>query len=356
MKARVISLALFLGVISAGSVTTALAAVNAYQQTNFVSSVPNTATHFDPNFVNAWGIASLPGQPFFIANNGRGLVRTYNAIGDTVLPVGFGLAPAAGSTKNPSPSGIVGNPTDEFIVDGFASQFLIATEVGTISGWATENGNLPALAVKVIDNSAQSAVYKAIAVLTPDCCSAFLAVTNFHSGEIEAYTGFFSPLAPPGSFTDPALPAGYAPFGIQVIGTQVFVTYALQNAMKHNPVVGAGRGIVSVFDLEGNFVRRFATHGQLNAPWAVAKAGPNFGPFSNAILIGNSGDGTISGYDSNGKFLSRLKDKTGKVIVIPGLLGLRFGAGGTGDPNTLYFTAGPNQGRAGLFGALTVSK
>jgi uncharacterized protein (TIGR03118 family) len=173
---------------------------------------------------------------------------------------------------------------------------------------------------------------------------------------VETYTSFFSPLAPPGSFTDPTLPTGYAPFGIQVIGKQVFVTYALQDATKRNPVAAPGHGIVSIFDLEGNFIRRFATHGALNAPLAVAKAGPKFGRFSNAILIANFGDGTISGYDSTGKFLARLKDKTGNVIAIYGLQGLKFGAGGTGNPNILYFTAGPNQGRAGLFGALSVSK
>jgi len=357
VKQAIIFLACFLGMISAGGAMNAAAQANAYQQTNLVSSVPQTATHFDRNLLNAWGIATLPGQPFYIVDNHRGSVKTYDALGDAVLPVGFAILPPEGSTKASRPSAIVGNPTDDFIVDSFASLFLIAAEDGTVSGWASENGDLPSFAVRAVDNSSQGAVYKGIAVLTPACCSPFLAVTNFHSGEVEAYTGFFSPLAPPGSFTDPALPAGYAPFGMQVIGNQVFVTYAVQDAAKHDPVPGAGHGIVSIFDLEGNFVKRFATGGPLNTPWGVAKASSKFGTFSNAILIGNLGDGTIEAFNPvTGKFLGRLKDKTGNYIVNHRLLGLTFGSGGTGDPNTLYFTAGPNLGKDGLFGAISVSK
>jgi len=249
------------------------------------------------------------------------------------------------------------NPTDEFILNGIASQLLIAAEDGTISGWASVNGNLPSVAVQGVDKSSEGAVYKGITVLTPACCAPFLAVTNFHSGFVESFTSFFVRLAPPGSFTDPALPAGYAPFGIQLIGNQVFVTYAVQDAAKHDPVLGAGHGIVSIFDMEGNFVKRFATGGPLNTPWGVAKASSKFGPFSNAILIGNLGDGTIEAFNATtGKFLGRLKDTAGNYIVNHRLLGLTFGSVGTGDPNTLYFTAGPNQGKDGLFGAISVSK
>ena len=357
MKPRTIFLACFLGVISAGNVLSAAAQSNAYQQTNLVSNVPQTAAHLDRNLLNPWGIAFIPGQAFFIAANHHGGVRPYDAAGKQR---------ESGAVCDPSrrrrddaanTSGIVVNPTDEFILDGAPSQFLIAAEDGTISGWASVNGNLPSVAAQAVDNSSQGAVYKGIAVLTPTCCAPFLAVTNFHSGFVEPYTGFFVPLAPPGSFTDPALPAGYAPFGIQVIGNQVFVTYALQDAAKHDPVPGAGHGIVSIFDLEGNFVKRFATGGPLNTPWGVAKASSKFGVFSNAILIGNLGDGTIEAFHPvTGKFLGRLKDKTGNYIVNHRLWGLTFGSGGTGDPNTLYFTAGPNQGNGGLFGAIAVSK
>lgn len=353
MKQKTLFLACFLGILSAGSVMDAAAQSNAYQQTNLASSVPGLALQTDPNLVNPWGIA-LVGQTFFVADNHRGIVKTYDAFGDSVFPGMFALFPSKLSNSRPMPSGIVANPTDEFVLNGFASQVLIATEDGTISGWATENGDLPQFASQAIDNSLQRAVYKGIAILTPECCAPFLAVTNFNSGFVEPYTSFFAPLAPPGSFTDPNLPAGYAPFGIQVIGNQVFITYALQDATKHDPVIGPGHGIVNIFDLEGNFVKRFATHGALNAPWGVAKAG-NFGRFSNDILIANFGDGTISAYaPATGRFLGRLKDKSGAVIVNSGLRGLIFGKAGMGNPSTLYFVAGPNHGKDGLFGSISV--
>jgi len=355
VKQRILFLACFLGVISAGGAVRAAAQGNAYQQTNLVSNVPKAATHTDRNLVNPWGIAFIPGQPFFLADNARGVVRTYNAAGVEELPGLFGVLPPAGDTTPSKPSGIVGNFTADFVLDGAASQFLVATEDGTISGWASVDSDFPTFAALAVDNSKQGAVYKGIAVLTPYCCAPFLVVTNFNSGFIEPYTSFFVPLAPPGSFTDPTLPKGYAPFGIQVVEDQVFVTYALQDAKKHDPVVGAGRGIVSIFDLEGNFVKRFVTHGRLNAPWGVAKASAKFGLFSNDILIGNFGDGTISAFDPlTGQFLGRLKDETGKVIVNAGLRGLAFAASPTGHPNTLYFTAGPKQGQDGVFGSITV--
>jgi uncharacterized protein (TIGR03118 family) len=357
VKHRIIFLACFLGVISAGSAVNAAAQTNTYQQVNLVSDLAHTATHTDRGLLNPWGIAVIPGQAFFISANHHGGVRLYDAAGNNVNPVQFGIPPADGETTRPTPSGIVVNATDEFILNGAASQLLIAAENGTISGWASVNGNLPSVAAQGVDNSAQGAVYKGIAVLSPACCAPFLAVTNFNSGFVESFTGFFVRLAPPGSFTDPALPAGYAPFGIQVIGNQVFVTYALQDAAKHDPVLGAGHGIVSIFDLEGNFVKRFATGGPLNTPWGVTKASANFGAFSNAILIGNYGDGTIEAFNAvTGKFLGRLKDKTGNYIVNHRLWGLTFGSGGTGDPNTLYFTAGPNLGKDGLFGAIAFSR
>jgi hypothetical protein len=158
-----------------------------------------------------------------------------------------------------------------------------------------------------------------------------------------------------GSFTDPTLPAGYAPFGIQPIGSQIVVSYALQDAAKHDPVAGAGNGYVSVFDTNGNFSQRLASNGTLNAPWGIVQASASFGLFSNDLLIGNFGDGTISAFDNHGNFLGQLKDQTGAAIVNASLWALVFGAGGTGDPNTLYFTAGLAKEGHGLFGAIAAS-
>ena len=206
----------------------------------------------------------------------------------------------------------------------------------------------------MVDHSQSGAVYTGLEILNPACCAPFLAVANFRSGLVETYTVNSSPLAPPGSFTDPNLPAGYAPFGMRILSNQVFVTYAVQDASKQNPVFGAGNGIVDIFDLEGNFVKRFATGGALNAPWGVTQASASFGPFSNAILVGNFGDGTINAFDAaTGNFIGQLTDGNGQVIVMDGLHALAFRADGFGDPNSLYFTAGINNGQDGLFGAIT---
>jgi hypothetical protein len=134
------------------------------------------------------------------------------------------------------------------------------------------------------------------------------------------------------------------------------VTYAVQDGPKHDPVKAAGNGIVNVFDLDGNFVKRFASNGPLNAPWGVVQASSNFGAFSNDILIGNFGDGMINVFDpTTGNLLGQLKDSTGAPIVNGSLWALVFGAGGTGEPNTLYFTAGLTNEQHGLFGAITVN-
>jgi hypothetical protein len=57
--------------------------------------------------------------------------------------------------------------------------------------------------------------------------------------------------------------------------------------------------------------------------------------------VGNFGDGTINAFDTTGKFLGQLTDSSNKVLVNPGLWDMVFGGGGpSGDPNTLYLTAG----------------
>ncbi|MBZ5568388.1 MAG: TIGR03118 family protein [Acidobacteriia bacterium] len=307
------------------------------------------AAHTDPRLINPWGIAFVPGQPFWVADNNSGFATTYDANGVSQFNV---LIPAPrGSASPATPTGVVVAQTGGFILGGAPSQFLVATEDGTISGW-NGTGN----AILAIDHSTAGAVYKGLAILSPACCATFLVVANFHSGSIEAYTLSFEPLAPPGSFTDPGLPAGFAPFNIQQVGDQVFVTYAKQDAAKHDPVNAPGNGIVDIFDLEGNFVERYALGGTLNSPWSVVQASKDFGRFSNDILIGNFGDGTINAFDpATGDFLGQLKDQTGATITNASLWGLVFGAGGTGDTNTLYFTAGlANEGH-GLFGAITAA-
>ena len=330
-------------------VSAAAAQSTAYQQTNLVSDTSGNAAHTDPLLINPWGIAFVPGQELWIAANNSGFSQQYDASGNAAAPASVKVPPPAGSTAAATPTGVVVNTTGLF----GSAVFLFATEDGTISTWAPANN---VNAVLALDHSTAGAVYKGLALLQPTNTAAFLAVANFNSGLVETYTSGFALLAPPGSFTDPNLPAGYAPFNIQPIGNEVFVTYALQDSAKHDPVHGAGNGIVSVFNADGTFVKRYASNGMLNAPWGVVQASANFGQFSNDILIGNFGDGTINAFDpTTGDWLGQLKDVNGAPIVNGSLWALVFGAGGTGDPNTLYFTAGLSNEQHGLFGAITMA-
>ena len=336
-----------LGLVLSFCIVTAAAQTNSYQQTNLVSDMAGVANNTDSKLINPWGISFFPGQPFWIADNNSGYSTIYDANGVSQFSV---LIPAPPGDASPAtPTGTVINQTSGFKVNGFPSQFLFDSEDGTISGWYN-SGN----AVLLVNRSTNGAVYKGLAMIA-NASGSFLVATNFNSGQVEVFDSNFNLATLAGSFTDPSLPAGYAPFGIQPIGSQVFVTYALQDGAKHDPVSGAGNGFVSVFDVNGNFVNRFASNGTLNAPWGTVQASSSFGMFSNDLLIGNFGDGTVNAFDAKGNYLGQLKDQTGATITNGSLWALVFGAGGTGDPNTLYFTAGLAKEGHGLFGALAAS-
>ena len=205
-----------------------------------------------------------------------------------------------------------------------------------------------------INNSAmgKGAVYKGLAIATDGTGATFLYVTNFRAGTVEKYDGGFNLVD---TFTDPKLPKNYAPFNVVLINGKLFVTFAVQNAAKHDDVAGQGHGIVDTFDLTGNMLQRLAQHGQLDSPWGVALTPANFGELSGTLWIGNFGNGQINAYHpDSGKFISKVRDPKGKSIVIDGLWAITFGSGllNGGSSNTLYFTAGPNGETDGLFGSL----
>ena len=339
-----------LSTLGVGLLTTAVAAqTTAYQQTNLVSDVSGSAAHTDPLLINPWGIAFQPGSVFWIPANNSGFSQQYDASGNAGTPASVKIPPPAGSTAAATPTGVVYNATSAFA----PSTFIFATEDGTLSTWYSPNGNNAVLA---LDHSSSSAVYKGLALVQPASSAPFLAVANFHSGLVETYASGFVAVAPAGSFTDPNLPAGYAPFNIQPIGNQLFVTYAVQDSAKHDPVNAAGNGIVNIFNPDGTFVKRFTSNGALNSPWGVAQASPDFGQFSNDILIGNFGDGLINVFDpATGNSVGQIKDANGTAIANGSLWSLVFGADGTGDPNTLYFTAGLANEQHGMFGTITVA-
>ena len=165
-----------------------------------------------------------------------------------------------------------------------------------------------------------------------------------------------------GSFSDPAAPAGYAPFNIQNLGGKLYVTFAQQDAAGHDDVPGVGHGLIDVFDPVTHTFTRLVTGSAaggtvdaLNSPWGMALAPSGFGPFGGDLLVGNFGDGTINAFDpTTGAFLGTLSDQSGNPLVNPGLWGLTFGNGGNGgDKNSLYFTAGGADEASGVFGEIS---
>jgi uncharacterized protein (TIGR03118 family) len=308
---------------------------NSYSQTNLVSNTAGVATTTDSQLQNPWGISFVPNMDFWIANNNSGTSTLYDDHGnkDNALVVTI-----PGASHNPNgnctpgcPTGTVANSNGSYFGGG---QFLFDTEDGIVANWTGASNN----ASIAFDNSASGAVYKGLALLN----DTFLLAANFNSGKVDVLDRNFNLTSLSGSFTDPNLPAGLAPHGIHVIGNQVYVAYAMQDGPKHDAQPGAGLGQVDIFDSNGNFVSTFVpAGGKLNAPWGVVATPAGFGGFSNAILIGDFGDGTINAYDPTGKFLGQLMDSSSKVLVNPGLWDMVFGAGGvTGSPDTLFITAG----------------
>jgi uncharacterized protein (TIGR03118 family) len=323
--------------------------INAYSQTNLVSDIPGQAAFTDANLVNPWGIAFGPTSPVWISDNHTGVSTLYKGDGQSV-PLVVTIPPPGGSPPGTTaaPTGVVFNGGSSFTGD----KFIFATEDGTIAGWQGADGTSA-----VLSATTASAVYKGLA-LGNNGSGDFIYAANFNSGKIDVFDTNYSPVNLAGNFTDPTLPAGYAPFNVENIAGKLYVTYALQNGSKHDDVAGPGHGYVDVFDTNGNFVERLISAGALNSPWGMAVAPIGFGPFSNDLLIGNFGDGTINAFDLiNGNLLGTLEDGKGNPIIIQGLWGLQFGNGALGfDTKALYFTAGiPGSGHLedhGLFGDL----
>jgi uncharacterized protein (TIGR03118 family) len=324
---------------------------------------------------NAWGIAfTAAGSPFWVNDNATGCATLYDGTGVKItalqvsIPLPGNFVPVTSchpsDPNNPpnaapaAPTGIVWNPSAAFLVPGTKIQalFIFSTEDGTLSAWA--GGLNPAdNAVLAADESPSGAVYKSLAfAVNPK--GAFLFAANFSNGTVDVFgpngmDGMFTKTTLDGSFTDPEIPPGYAPFNIVNVDGDLFVTYAKQDAEKHDDVAGPGHGFVDVFDTSGHLLRRFDSRGRLNSPWGVARASFAFGPWSGKILIGNFGDGRINVFNNDGTFLDQLEDSHGRPLVIDGLWTLTLGGGLHSSPDTLYFSAGPNGETNGLFGTIT---
>jgi uncharacterized protein (TIGR03118 family) len=312
--------------------------IGEYAQTNLVSDIPGLAAQTDPNLVNPWGIAASATSPFWISDNGSGLTTLYNSAGTPQSLVVTIPGPGTGAS---SPTGQVFNGSGQFNGDNF----IFATEDGTIAGW---RGALGTKAETLFNNSSSGAVYKGLALGTTGQ-GTYLYAANFHNNSIDVFPSSGAPTLA-GKFADPNLPAGYAPFNVQNIGGQLYVTYAKQNATGHDDVAGAGNGFVSIFDLNGNFVKRLASNGSLNSPWGLALAPSGFGAVGGDLLVGNFGDGQINAFGLDGTFVGTLAGLNGLPLVNEGLWALTFGNGGNGgSANSLYVTAGLNGETDGLF-------
>ena len=351
-----------------------------YKQTNLVSNVQGMAPVLDPNLKNPWGLTRSSGSPWWVGNNNSGTSTLYDGSGnpqnffpnpaDPKNPkdlVNFITVPAAPKTS-PSvgtPTGVVFNssPTDFLVAGpGTHAAFIFVTEDGTISGW--NPGVNVTNAILKVDNSdkgsSDGAVYKGATSGEIDG-KRFLYVTNFRSAKVEVYDTNFKQVHlgnthhDDDAFDADEIPRGFAPFNVQNIGGTLFVTYAKQDAARHDPVGGDGLGFVELFTPAGKHIGHLEQGDWFNAPWGVVWTTRDFGEFSNAILVGNFRSGWIAAFNGfTHKFIGFLRNKDNSLVTIDGLWSLTFGNDATAGPaNTLFFTAGINNENDGLFGTLT---
>ncbi len=318
-------------------VSVSSSALAQYQSVNLVSDLSGKALHQDPLLKNAWGLAYAPGNPFWVSDEADGWSTLYDGKGNPQsLQV---IVPPASGSGSGSPTGIVYNGSNQFAIDSWVSVFLFATLDGTIQGWSSFNIGSSLIAV-----TASGASYTGLAI-TSKASGNYLFAADAANNKVDIYDGNFNLVS---SFTDPAIPAGFAPFGIQDINGKVYVSYAATN--------GGPGGYIDIISESGSLEKHFAHGKPLNQPWGFAVAPANFGPLSNTLLITNNvTNGGISGYNvTTGKLVGTMKDTAGHALAINGLWGIEFGGGtsSNGQKNQLFFTAGPND-TDGYFGVIS---
>jgi uncharacterized protein (TIGR03118 family) len=322
-----------------------------YTVTALVSNNGVPGTTVDERLVNAWGLVAGPATPWWVSDNGADFSTLYFANGvKRNLNVSVDGAPT-GLVFNGDPASFPVGPNNA------GALFIFATEAGTIAGW---HPSLGTVAEVQVDSSGAGAIYKGLAIATT-ATGPQLYATDFHNARVDVFNATWAAVTPAGGFVDPKIPAGYAPFGIQTIGTRIFVTFAKQGPGAKDEIDGQGLGFVDAFDTDGNVLARVAMRGQLNAPWGLALAPASFGRFGGDLLVGNFGDGHVNAYQelSDGTFalIGALRTPDGRKLAIDGLWALQFGHGtvNNGPIDTLFFTAGPNDESDGLFGTITAA-
>lgn len=320
-----------------------LFAHGSYSVSNLVSNVP-LAFHQDSNLLNPWGLYITEEGHLYVADNGTNLITSYQDNGSVRTFVVNALS---------SPTGLEHNTHGQhFIIPGtsHAAKLILATEEGTILAFNPEVNAQNA--TTVADRSIFGSIYKGVAIGEIEQGEQhFIYATDFFNAKIDIFDSNFNFVS---SFTDPAIPAGFAPFNIQNFHNKLYVTYALQKGPENkDDLAGPGNGFIDIFNLDGTFVKRLISHGQLNSPWGMTLGTNDFGKFSGKLLVGNFGDGKINAFDPHtGVFVGQLLDRNGNPIIIDGLWSIKFR---THRSHSLYFTSGPNDEANGLIGVIHVN-
>jgi uncharacterized protein (TIGR03118 family) len=324
-----------------------------FVQTNLTSDIPGLAANTDPNLVNPWGISFSATSPIWASDQGKGVSTLYNGAG--VAQALVVAIPTTGPNPPQGPTGQVFNSTTaSFLLtngNGQKATFLFDTLGGTIAGW---NAGAGSTAVTQLTNAGAS--YTGLALGT-SAGGDTLYAANFGQGKIDAVSAAFADETLAGSFIDPNLPAGYSPYNIQNIGGSLYVEYAFVDPVTHRASVGAGQGLVDIYDGNGTLIKRLISPGgALTAPWGITLAPALFPVFGGDLLVGNFGDGTIHAFDpTTGALLGTLTDGANNPIANPGLWGIGFRTASGFDANALYFVAGIHGEQDGLFGAIGIA-
>jgi uncharacterized protein (TIGR03118 family) len=327
---------------------------SAYVQTNLISDVPNLAQFTDSSLKNPWGVSFSPTSPFWISDQGTNTSTVYTVKNGQVTKNLSVNIPTAANPPN-GPTGQVNNTdTSAFkLNNGQFAHFIFADLNGTISAWNTG----PTAEVKA---TVAGAVFTGLAI-DKNAAGDFLYAANGAQGKINIFDSTFAPVTPgtdgfaTNAFVDPSLPANLVPFNIQRIGNNLYVTYAPSGRAAQT---GAkeGQGAVAIFDSSGKFIRQLIEGSKLASPWGITLAPGTFGQFGGALLVGNFAYNfsEINAFDpKTGAFLGTLTDPGGHKILNQALWDIAFGNGGNGgDQNTLYFAAGINGEKDGLFGSI----
>jgi uncharacterized protein (TIGR03118 family) len=324
-------------------------APNAYVVRGLVADRPGHAARTDRALVNAWGIAASPTGPWWTSNE---------ATESSTLYEGGGRKQLLTVHVDGGPTGIAYYGGKGFLVrGGHASdpaRFVYACEDGMIRAWTpTVPAGWSTSSEVVADAASEAAVFRGVTI-----AGERLYATDFHNGRVDVYDAQWRRVRRHGTFVDRAIPAWYAPFGIQAVGSSIFVTYVWRAPVNGNDAPTSG--YVDEFDLDGRLLRRVAAGGVLNAPWGIARAPGSFGRFGGDLLIGNFGDGHVNAYRRQGKRWLHdgvLRGRGGKPLAVSGLWGIGFGNGGSAGPaGTLFFGSGPHVWRgvteAGVHGLL----